>query len=198
MGSADPDVFGDWQFLSPTDRKPPTAFSEFVNEVHAGHVEEIHIKDREYSFRMHTADNNKTVSQHESVGPMADSDLIATLKPDNKDTPAPRIFFEKDDQSPFWSSTIITLLPMLFIGVMSSSSCASFRPRWKGDELRKAKARMLSDSQNKVTFADVAGVDEAKDEVEENHRLPQRPEKIPTSRRPYSEGRFDDWSAGHR
>jgi len=31
----------------------------------------------------------------------------------------------------------------------------------------KSKARMLSDAQNKITFADVAGVEEAKDEVEE-------------------------------
>ena len=84
-----------WQFLSPTDRKPPVAFSDFVNQVHPGSVDEIHIKDREYSFRTHTTDSNKTVAQHESVGPMADSDLISTLKPDNKDTPPPRIFFIK-------------------------------------------------------------------------------------------------------
>src|SRR4029079_8133664 len=31
----------------------------------------------------------------------------------------------------------------------------------------KSRARLLSESQNKVTFADVAGIDEAKDELEE-------------------------------
>ncbi len=35
-----------WQFLSPTDRKQPVAFSEFVEEVQKGHVKDIHIKDR--------------------------------------------------------------------------------------------------------------------------------------------------------
>jgi cell division protease FtsH len=168
-----------WQFLSPTDRKPPIAFSEFVNEVHAGHVDEIHIKDREYSFRTRTSDSNKTVAQHESVGPMADEELISTLKPDNKDTPPPKVYFEKDDQSPFWSSTIITLLPMLFIGVMFFLFMRQLQAGGgKAMSFGKAKARMLSDSQNKVTFADVAGVDEAKDEVEEIIAFLKDPKKF--------------------
>jgi cell division protease FtsH len=168
-----------WQFLSPTDRKPPIAFSEFVSEVHAGHVDEIHIKDREYSFRTRTTDSNKTVSQHESVGPMADEELISTLKPDNKDTPPPKVYFEKDDQSPFWSSTIITLLPMLFIGVMFFLFMRQLQAGGgKAMSFGKAKARMLSDSQNKVTFADVAGVDEAKDEVEEIIAFLKDPKKF--------------------
>ncbi|MEO7110739.1 MAG: ATP-dependent metallopeptidase FtsH/Yme1/Tma family protein, partial [Polyangiaceae bacterium] len=168
-----------WQFLSPTDRKPPVAFSDFIGQVHAGAVDEIHIKDREYSFRTRTSDTNKTVTQHESVGPMADEDLIATLKPDNKDTAPPKVFFEKDDQSPFWSSTIITLLPMLFIGVMFFLFMRQLQAGGgKAMSFGKAKARMLSDSQNKVTFADVAGVDEAKDEVEEIIAFLKDPKKF--------------------
>ena len=42
----------------------------------------------------------------------------------------------------------------------------------------KSKARMLSDSNNKVTFADVAGVDEAKDEVEEIIAFLKDPKKF--------------------
>ncbi|MEO8799964.1 MAG: ATP-dependent zinc metalloprotease FtsH [Polyangiaceae bacterium] len=168
-----------WQFLSPQDRKAPVAFSEFVNEVHAGHVDEIRIKDREYTFRTRTSDGNKTVVQHESVGPLADEALLSTLKPDNKDTPAPKISFEKDDASPFWSSTIITLLPMLFIGVMFFLFMRQLQSGGgKAMSFGKAKARMLSDSANKVTFADVAGVDEAKDEVEEIIAFLKDPKKF--------------------
>ena len=42
----------------------------------------------------------------------------------------------------------------------------------------KSKARMLSDSQNKVTFADVAGIEEAKDEVEEIIAFLKDPKKF--------------------
>ena len=98
-----------WQFLSPADRKPPVAFSEFVTDVHAGRVDEITIKDREYSFRVHTADGSKQTVQKETIGPTADEQLLQTLKPDNKDAPKPKIKFEKEDGSPFWSTTVVTL-----------------------------------------------------------------------------------------
>jgi cell division protease FtsH len=170
-----------WQFLSPTERKQPIAFSEFVQEVQLGHVKDIRIKDREYAFTVHNADGAKTTLQREAIGPVPDEALLATLKPgaDVKDAAPPKIFFEKDDSSPFWSSTIVTLLPMLFIGVMFFLFMRQLQAGGgKAMSFGKSKARMLSDSQNKVTFADVAGVDEAKDEVEEIIAFLKDPKKF--------------------
>jgi cell division protease FtsH len=170
-----------WQFLSPADHKQPVAFSEFVTEVQLGHVKDIHIKDREYTFTVHNADGAKTTVQREAIGPIPDEALLATLKPaaDVKDAVTPKIFFEKDDSSPFWSSTIVTLLPMLFIGVMFFLFMRQLQAGGgKAMSFGKSKARMLSDSQNKVTFADVAGVDEAKDEVEEIIAFLKDPKKF--------------------
>jgi cell division protease FtsH len=170
-----------WQFLSPTDRKQPVAFSEFIEEVQKGHVKDIHIKDREYTFTVHNADGAKTTIQREAVGPTPDEALLSTLKPaaDVKDATPPKVFFEKEDGSPFWSSTLITLLPMLFIGVMFFLFMRQLQAGGgKAMSFGKSKARMLSDSQNKVTFADVAGVDEAKDEVEEIIAFLKDPKKF--------------------
>src|SRR5437763_13509532 len=168
-----------WQVLNPNERRQPVAFSEFLAEVHAGHVDEVKIKDREYSFRVRPADTAKTAVQKEAVGPSADEQLLETLKPDNKEAPAPKIFFEKDDTSPFWSSTLITLLPMLFIGIMFFLFMRQLQAGGgKAMSFGKAKARMLSDAQNKVTFADVAGIDEAKDEVEEIIAFLKDPKKF--------------------
>ena len=171
-----------WQFLSPTDRKQPVAFSDFVSEVHQGHVDEIKIKDHEYSFRQHgsPADGAKATSvPKEAIGPLADEALLATLRPDNKELPAPRVYFEKEDTSPIWSSTLITLLPMVFIGLMFFLFMRQLQAGGgKAMSFGKSKARMLSDSQNKVTFADVAGVEEAKDEVEEIIAFLKDPKKF--------------------
>ncbi len=168
-----------WQFLSPTQHTTPVAFSEFVNEVHAGHVDEIRIKDRDYSFRVHTGDGSKGTIQKESVGPLADEALLASLKPDSKEAPLPKVFFEKEDSSPYWSSTLLTVIPMLFIGAMLFLFMRQLQAGGgKAMSFGKAKARMLSDSQNKVTFADVAGVDEAKDEVEEIIAFLKDPKKF--------------------
>jgi cell division protease FtsH len=70
-----------WQFLSPTDRKQPVAFSEFVEEVQKGHVKDIRIKDREYTFTVHNADGAKTTIQREAVGPVPDEALSRRSSP---------------------------------------------------------------------------------------------------------------------
>ena len=72
-----------WQVLNPSERRQPVAFSEFMAEVHAGHVDEVKIKDREYSFRVRTGDTAKTAVQKETVGPLADEHLLETLKPED-------------------------------------------------------------------------------------------------------------------
>ncbi len=174
-----------WQFLSPGERRQSVAFSEFVAEVHAGQVEEVRIKDREYSFRVHAPEvanappGAKASVQKEAVGPIADEALLATLKPDSKDAPPPKIFFEKEEANPFMSSTLVTLLAMLFIGVMFFLFMRQLQAGGgKAMSFGKSKARLLSDAQNRITFADVAGVDEAKDEVEEIIAFLKDPKKF--------------------
>ena len=62
----------------------------------------------------------------------------------------------------------------------------------------KSKAKLLGEHQNKVTFADVAGVEEAQGRGRGDHRLPQGPEEVHQARRPHPQGRADDGPAGHR
>ena len=61
----------------------------------------------------------------------------------------------------------------------------------------KSKARMMARDKNKITFKDVAGVDEAKDEVQELVEFLQGPEEVPEARRTHPQGRADDRLARH-
>ena len=61
-----------WQFLTPAERKVPVAFSDFVSEVHAGRVDEIRIKDHEYTYRIKGADPTKGGGTKDAIGPMPD------------------------------------------------------------------------------------------------------------------------------
>jgi cell division protease FtsH len=168
-----------WQFLTPADKKVPVAFSDFVTEVKQGKVDEIKIKDHEYSYRVRGADQTKGGGWKEAVGPIADEKLLETLKPEDPTAPPTKVYFEKEDQSPFWSSTIITLIPMGFLILMFFLFMRQLQAGGgKAMSFGKSKARMLSDSQNKVTFADVAGVEEAKDEVEEIIAFLKDPKKF--------------------
>jgi cell division protease FtsH len=170
-----------WQVLQPGERKQQVSFSQFVGLVHSGQVTEIHIKDHEFAFTQVIDGKN---AQKETLGPIADQALIDDLQ--KKDaatghTPSDKlqVYFEKEDSTPFWSSTLVTLLPMLFIGIMFFLFMRQLQAGGgKAMSFGKAKARMLSDSQNKVTFADVAGIDEAKDEVEEIIAFLKDPKKF--------------------
>ena len=166
-----------WQVLQPGERKQQVSFSEFVSWVHQGQVPDVRIKDHEFSFT-HVVDNKP--QQMETLGPVADEALLQDLanNPLAKDGKF-KIYFEKEDSTPFWSSTLVTLLPMLFIGIMFFLFMRQLQAGGgKAMSFGKAKARMLSDSQNKVTFADVAGIDEAKDEVEEIIAFLKDPKKF--------------------
>jgi cell division protease FtsH len=166
-----------WQVLQPGERKQQVSFSEFVSWVHQGQVPDVRVKDREYTFT-HIVDGKN--QQMETLGPVADETLIQDLQqnPLAKDGKF-KIYFEKEDTTPFWSSTLVTLLPMLFIGIMFFLFMRQLQAGGgKAMSFGKAKARMLSDSQNKVTFADVAGIDEAKDEVEEIIAFLKDPKKF--------------------
>ena len=171
-----------WQFLQPSQSKQPVAFSDFLNQVHQGQVEDIRIKDREYTFRVKAAGPDAAKgggTLRETVGPLADEKLLDDLRPDDKTQPAPKVTFDKEDSSPIWGSTLITLLPMVFIGLMFFLFMRQLQAGGgKAMSFGKSKARMLNDSQNKVTFADVAGVDEAKDEVEEIIAFLKDPKKF--------------------
>jgi len=164
-----------WQFFTPTERKAQVAFSDFISEVQAGRVDEIRIKDRDYIYRLRGTEPGKPIFK-EAFGPAPDEKLLQTLC-ESKDSP--KVFFEKDEQSPFWSSTILTVIPMIFLILMFFLFMRQLQAGGgKAMSFGKSKARMLSDAQNKITFADVAGVEEAKDEVEEIIAFLKDPKKF--------------------
>jgi len=165
-----------WQFLSPD--RPPAAqipYSEYVALVKAKetdpHVERVSIKDREYTFVVKDPKSN-TTSKRVTLGPE---------NPDLKDLSERNIqvAFEKEDASPFWSGAIVTILPMVFLLAMFYLFMRQLQAGGgKAMSFGKSRARLLSESQNKVTFADVAGIAEAKDELEEIIAFLKDPKKF--------------------
>ena len=172
-----------WQVLQPGERKQPVSFSEFVDlGAHRAGDRGPHQGPR---VRVHVHVDRTAKNTHEGdAGPHRRRGAHRRPREDNpadgKDAErSSKIYFEKEDSTPFWSSTLVTLLPMLFIGVMFFLFMRQLQAGGgKAMSFGKAKARMLSDSQNKVTFADVAGIDEAKDEVEEIIAFLKDPKKF--------------------
>ena len=166
-----------WQFLNPdTTRNPDIAYSDFMAYVKAPHdqkhIEEVEIKDREYTFQIKDPNSKATPQRSRTVGPAEDNaqEILAH---------GVKITYQKDEGSPFLTPVLTIVLPMVFVIVMFYLFMRQLQAGGgKAMSFGKSRARLLSESQNKITFADVAGIDEAKDEVEEIIAFLKDPKKF--------------------
>jgi cell division protease FtsH len=166
-----------WQFLTPSGpQRQPMPYSEFISLVKAPkdqkHVEEVDIKGREYTFQIKSVGQKGRPEVGVTIGPTEDS-AEELLKH------GVRVTFQKDEGNPFLTSALTILLPMLFLLVMFYLFMRQLQAGGgKAMSFGKSRARLLNEAQNKVTFADVAGIDEAKDEVEEIIAFLKDPKKF--------------------
>jgi cell division protease FtsH len=166
-----------WQFLSPDGpQRTPMPFSDFMALVKAPkdarHVDAVRVKDREYTFQI-TGPGIKAPERGVTVGPVSDEIASKLLEHDVK------VEYERDEANPFLTTTLTILLPMLFLLIMFYLFMRQLQAGGgKAMSFGKSRARLLNESQNKITFADVAGIDEAKDEVEEIIAFLKDPKKF--------------------
>ncbi len=171
---------GIWTLLSPD--RPPAAkanYTDFLAMVEADrtkdpHVEKVTIKDGDYIFEVKNP-NDQSTEKKLAEGPReVDTALIETLRK-HKVT----VVFEREENSPLWSGALVTIVPMvLLLGMFYLFMRQLQAGGGKAMSFGKSRARMLNESSNKVTFDDVAGVDEAKDEVEEIIEFLKDPKKF--------------------
>ena len=166
-----------WQFLNPENpRSPDIPYSEFIALAKAPrdakHIEEVEIKDREYKFQIKDPNAKGTPPLGRTVGPAEENaqDLLAH---------GVKVTYQKEEGSPFLTPVLTIVLPMVFVIVMFYLFMRQLQAGGgKAMSFGKSRARLLSESQNKITFADVAGIDEAKDEVEEIIAFLKDPKKF--------------------
>ncbi|MCX5748568.1 MAG: ATP-dependent zinc metalloprotease FtsH [Proteobacteria bacterium] len=83
------------------------------------------------------------------------------------------------DESSIWPQVLVWWVPMLvLIGIFFLFMRQLQSGGGKAMSFGKSKAKLLSDHQNRVTFKDVAGIEEAKDEVEEIIAFLKDPKKF--------------------
>ncbi len=133
------------------------SYSEFLADIEQGRVAEVTIQGQSIFGTYDTGERFKSFAPAgtDVVGPLQDSGVNI------KATPEPR--------PGFFSSLLASALPLLLlIGVW-----IYFMRRAQGGGpggvlgIGKSKARMLTPDHRRVTFEDVAGIDEAKQELEE-------------------------------
>jgi cell division protease FtsH len=155
--------------LVSTPKKTETeiSFSDFLTSVDSGQVDEVVIKENQITGRYKDGKPFKTYAA-------SYPDLIKELREKNV-----KIAAKPPDQSPwyvtfFFSWGPIILLALIWIFFMRQMQTGGNKALSFG----KSKARLVSDKAVKITFADVAGVEEAKSEVTEIIDFLKDPQKF--------------------
>jgi cell division protease FtsH len=151
------------------------AFGSFMQEVqnNPAHIKKVTIKGEHWTGEY--TDGHK----FRTVGP-ASAEVLGKLDhagPDQKKS-VPYEIEEKDENS-LWTLLLGSWLPMLALVFIFFLFMRQLQAGGgKAMSFGKSKAKLLGEHQNKVTFADVAGVEEAKDEVEEIIAFLKDPKKF--------------------
>ncbi len=133
------------------------SYSQFVSDVDAGSVQSVTITDNVVSGQLTNG------SKFETVIPQG-ADIISRLEDRGV-----QITAHQPESSPFWGMLLTSWLPFLVIIGVWFFFIRQMQGGGRGGAMGfgKSRAKLLTETQGKVTFEDVAGVDEAKQDLEE-------------------------------
>jgi len=160
-------VFLAWHFAQFQKKETPMKFSEFMVQVEAGQVLDV------------------TITGNEIKGHTASHEAFRTFAPAGYDKLTDTLLQKQvtvnyqPDQTPTWANMLISWAPfLLLIGFWIFFMRQMQSGGNKALSFGKSRAKLLASQQKKVTFKDVAGVDEAKEELQEIIDFLREPQKF--------------------
>ena len=148
-------------------REPEIVFSEFMGSVDRGDVQEVVIQGHNIQGKYKNGERFRTFAPN-------DPDLVKSLRGKNV-----KIAAKPEDDSPWYMVLLLNWFPMLLlIGVWIFFMRQMQVGGGKAMSFGKSRAKLLTENQHRVTFNDVAGVEEAKDDLQEIIAFLKDPKKF--------------------
>lgn len=152
--------------MSPPVGEEQVIFSDFMAQLERGDVVKVTMKGHQITGLLK---NTSQIRTYAAEYP----DLVNMLRAKNV-----QIEVVPSGENPWYMSMLMTLAPLAFFLGMWVFLMRRMQPGNTALSLVKSKARMLSEDRKKVTFSDVAGIDEVKEEVQETVEFLKDPRKF--------------------
>ncbi|HEY4379630.1 MAG TPA: ATP-dependent zinc metalloprotease FtsH [Acidobacteriaceae bacterium] len=137
-------------------KEPNPSYTEVLNKAQAGQVKDVTIDDRS------VVGHYSTGEQFHTTIPANDPEMYTIFRAHGVN------IINKDQNSNYWLSMLVSIAPFaLLLGLWFFLLRQMQSGGNKAMSFGKSRARLLSMQQKKITFKDVAGVDEAKEELKE-------------------------------
>jgi cell division protease FtsH len=161
-----------YQVFHNSGGSPPTelTYSELVKKVTDHEVQDAKIEPNKVTGNL----TNRNHYTSKIAGEFVAKDLADLMNKNNVS-----VQFEPSSTSGFWVSLLATSAPFIFILAFWIFMVRQMQTGGnKALSFGKSRAKLLSNQQKRVTFKDVAGVDEAKEELQEIIEFLKEPQKF--------------------
>ena len=158
-------------FSAPAGKSQPLSYTAFIDKVDQGMVDEVVIQDKQLSGRYRDSSGNLTRFELELPN---DPSLVQRLVENKVEVKA------SHREESLFLTILISWFPMLLLIGVWIFFMRQMQGGGKGGAMGfgKSKAKLLNEQKGRVTFEDVAGCDEAKQEVTEVIEFLRDPSKF--------------------